>query len=110
MRHNKALSNELIWTKEKVYMRGYPEEWFAVARTASKPDALQGFHADDVLYIIDEASGIVAPILNLLSLYKRYPTAKSSPNRGAGAERLSSYFLRQTMHSQIGRASCRERV
>lgn len=71
LRHNKALSTELIWTKEKVYMKGYPEEWFAVARTASKPDALQGFHAEDVLYIIDEASGvddsIFEPVLGALS-------------------------------------------
>lgn len=71
MRNNKAISNDLIWTKEKVYMKGYPEEWFAVARTASKPDALQGFHADDVLYIIDEASGvdddIFEPVLGALS-------------------------------------------
>lgn len=71
LRNNKVLANELIWTKEKVYMKGYPEEWFAVARTASKPDALQGFHADDVLYIIDEASGvddsIFEPVLGALS-------------------------------------------
>lgn len=71
IRNNKALANELIWTKEKVYMRGYPEEWFAVARTASKPDALQGFHAEHVLYIIDEASGvddtIFEPVLGALS-------------------------------------------
>lgn len=71
LRHNKALSDEIVWTKEKVYMKGYPEEWFAVARTASKPDALQGFHADDVLYIIDEASGvddsIFEPVLGALS-------------------------------------------
>lgn len=71
LRHSKGLSNELIWTKEKVYMRGYPEEWFAVARTASKPDALQGFHAEHLLYIIDEASGvddeIFEPVLGTLS-------------------------------------------
>lgn len=71
LRNNKALANELTWTKEKVYMKGYPEEWFAVARTASKPDALQGFHAEDVLYIIDEASGvddnIFEPVLGALS-------------------------------------------
>ena len=71
LRHNKALSNELIWTKEKLYMKGHPEEWFAVARTASVPDALQGFHAEDVLYIIDEASGvsdtIFEPVLGSLS-------------------------------------------
>lgn len=70
-RNNPALDNELIWTKEKLYMKGYPEEWFAVARTASTPDALQGFHADDVLYIIDEASGvedkIFEPVLGALS-------------------------------------------
>lgn len=71
IRNNKALRNELIWTKEKLYMKGYPEEWFAVARTASKPDALQGFHAEHLLYIIDEASGvddkIFEPVLGALS-------------------------------------------
>lgn len=71
LRSNPALSRELIWTKEKVYMKGHPEEWFAVGRTASKPDALQGFHAEHVLYIIDEASGvkdeIFEPVLGALS-------------------------------------------
>lgn len=71
IRNNPSLADELMWTKEKLYMKGYPEEWFAVARTASKPDALQGFHADDVLFIIDEASGvddkIFEPVLGALS-------------------------------------------
>lgn len=36
------------------------KEWGAFARTARKedPEALQGFHADDLLYVLDEASGI----------------------------------------------------
>lgn len=71
LRHAPALEKEFVWTKEKVYLKGYPEEWFAVARTATKPDALQGFHADDILYIIDEASGvkdnIFEPVLGALS-------------------------------------------
>ena len=71
LRSNPAIGAELIWTKEKLYMKGYLEEWFAVARTASKPDALQGFHAEHVLYIIDEASGvddkIFEPVLGSLS-------------------------------------------
>ena len=71
IRNNPVLSKELVWTKERVYMRKYPEEWFATARTASKPDALQGFHADHLLYIIDEASGvddrIFEPVLGSLS-------------------------------------------
>lgn len=71
LRNNPALQSELVWTKERVYMKSRAEEWFAVARTASTPDALQGFHADHVLYIIDEASGvrdeIFEPILGALS-------------------------------------------
>lgn len=71
LRRNPALEHEFTWTREKIYLRGYPEEWFAVARTATKPDALQGFHADNVLYIIDEASGvndsIFEPVLGALS-------------------------------------------
>lgn len=71
LRSNPAIARDVIWTKEKVYMRGHAEEWFAVARTASKPDALQGFHADHVLYLIDEASGvrdeIFEPVLGSLS-------------------------------------------
>jgi hypothetical protein len=37
-----------------------PKESFAVARTAraDKPEALQGFHSDNLLIIADEASGI----------------------------------------------------
>lgn len=71
IRSNPYLSNELIQTKSKIYMRGYPEEWFAVARTSTTPDALQGFHANNVLYIIDEASGVddsvFEPVLGALS-------------------------------------------
>ncbi len=71
LRQSPALEKEFVWTREKVYLKGYSEEWFAVARTATKPDALQGFHADDILYIIDEASGvrdnIFEPVLGALS-------------------------------------------
>lgn len=71
IRNCPSLANDLIWTKEKLYMAGHPEEWFAVARTASKPDSLQGFHADNLLYIIDEASGVddivFEPVLGTMS-------------------------------------------
>lgn len=71
IRNSPILSNDLIWQNEKLYMKGYRSEWFAVPRTASKPDALQGFHAEYILYIIDEASGvddkIFEPVLGSLS-------------------------------------------
>ena len=39
-------------------------EWGAFARTAKKetPEALQGFHADHLLFVIDEASGVVEEV------------------------------------------------
>lgn len=44
----------------RVEIKGYEAQQFAVARTAgrSNPDALQGFHAENILFIIDEASGV----------------------------------------------------
>lgn len=70
-RNNKALNNDFEWTSEKIYLKGAQEEWFAIARTSNKPDALQGTHAEHVLIIIDEASGVpdivFEPVLGSMS-------------------------------------------
>lgn len=57
---NPAFSHMFEWTKERYFHKAYPEEWFASARTASKenPEALQGLHAEYVLVVVDEASGV----------------------------------------------------
>ena len=71
------LSTLFALTQDRVYDRGAPWEWFAVARTARKeaPEALQGFHATAItvaadgeslahqdtsplLFVVDEASGV----------------------------------------------------
>lgn len=71
IRQSRTLENVIVWTQERVYLKGHAKEWFAVARTATKPDALQGFHAEHILYIIDEASGVdddrFEPVLGSLS-------------------------------------------
>lgn len=70
-RNSNGLENEFEWTSEKIYLKGSQEEWFAIARTSNKPDALQGTHAEHVLIIIDEASGVpdivFEPVLGSLS-------------------------------------------
>lgn len=53
----------LKWTKTYVYMNGYEKRWFATARTATKPENMQGFHEDNMLFIVDEASGVADPIM-----------------------------------------------
>ena len=56
----------LIWTKTKVYMNGDSERWFATAKTATKPENMQGFHEDHMLIIVDEASGVADPIIEAI--------------------------------------------
>lgn len=73
-------------TRDKVYDVNAKEEWYAVARTSGKdnPDALQGFHASsavvsedgkglstvgdpegNILFVIDEASGVYEPVFEV---------------------------------------------
>lgn len=56
----------LTWTKTKVYINGDSERWFATAKTATKPENMQGFHEDHMLIIVDEASGVADPIMEAI--------------------------------------------
>ena len=60
------LSGMLRWTKTRVYMTGMEKRWFAVARTATKPENMQGFHEDNMLFIVDEASGVADSIMEAI--------------------------------------------
>jgi phage terminase large subunit len=53
------LSHLFTLTTDRLY-DATAKDWEAVARTARKenPDAIQGFHAEHLLYVLDEASGI----------------------------------------------------
>ncbi len=56
----------LKWTKTKVYMIGNEARWFATAKTATRPENMQGFHEDHMLFIVDEASGVADPIMEAI--------------------------------------------
>lgn len=60
------VKNLLTWTKTKVYMNGDSERWFATAKTATKPENMQGFHEDHMLIVVDEASGVADPIMEAI--------------------------------------------
>lgn len=60
------LQELLVWTKTYVYMKGYEKRWFAVAKTASAPENMQGFHEDNMLFIVDEASGVEDSIMEAI--------------------------------------------
>lgn len=53
-----------IWESTHIRMKEDPNDWFARAKTASKEntEALAGIHADYVMLLADEASGVEEPI------------------------------------------------
>lgn len=61
-----VLSEVLKWTKTYIYVVGYEKRWFATARTATKPENMQGFHEDNMMFIVDEASGVAEPIMEAI--------------------------------------------
>jgi phage terminase large subunit len=82
------VKNFLKWTKTKVYMMGNEERWFATARTATKPENMQGFHEDYMLFVVDEASGvedkIMEAILGTLSGAENKLLMCGNPTRTSG--------------------------
>lgn len=64
--NSSKVKNLLRWTKTKIYMKGQEDRWWATARTAVRPENMQGFHEDYMLFIVDEASGIADPIMEAI--------------------------------------------
>ena len=64
-KRSQLLSECFEWRKERIVCREHPETWFMSARSWAKAasseqqaDTLAGFHADYLLFLIDEAGGI----------------------------------------------------
>lgn len=54
------IANKYEHSNDYVRIKESPENWFARARTARKeaPEALAGLHADHIMIVVDEASGV----------------------------------------------------
>jgi hypothetical protein len=80
----------LSMKSSRLDLSGSPNESFAVARTArkEKPEAFQGFHSDNMLFIADEASGIENVIFEVGEGAMSTPGAKTiltgNPTRNDG--------------------------
>jgi len=59
-RMNPWFGQEIVQTSDRIYISGCEQTRFGTARTSRRdqPEALQGAHADNLLCICDEASGI----------------------------------------------------
>jgi hypothetical protein len=80
----------LVVISDKISLATHPDENFAVARTARKenPEALQGFHSQNMLFLIDEASGVEEIIFEVGEGSMSTPGAKTvmtgNPTRTSG--------------------------
>ncbi len=66
MERSPILPSILKRTATYVYVTGFEKRWFGVARTSTKPENMQGFHEDNMLFIVDEASGVADPIMEAI--------------------------------------------
>lgn len=64
--HGSFLERFLTQTKTRLYMNRYEKTWFAFPKTATTAEGIAGQHADHLLVIADEASGIRNDILETL--------------------------------------------
>lgn len=84
------LGAEFEWTSEKFFLKSHPQESFAVARTSrpENPEALQGFHSTNILFLIDEASGVPDEVYQVaegaLSSEGAYVLMAGNPTRTQG--------------------------
>jgi phage terminase large subunit len=84
------LGAEFEWSNGAYRLKARPSEAFAVARTSrpERPEALQGFHADNILFLIDEASGVADNVFEVaegaLSTDGAYVVMAANPTRQSG--------------------------
>lgn len=85
-----ALADAFERSSEQFYMKAAPEESFAVARTSrpERPEALQGFHSEHILFLIDEASGVADNVFEVaegaLSTDGAFVLMAANPTRQSG--------------------------
>ncbi len=85
-----ALAAEFEWSAGAFRMKAAPNESFSVARTSrpERPEALQGFHSEHILFLIDEASGVADNVFEVaegaLSTDGAFVVMAANPTRQSG--------------------------
>lgn len=90
---------------DRVEMKSNPMESFAVARTARKeqPEAFQGFHSENMLFLVDEASGVEDVIFQVgqgaMSTKGAKTLMAGNPTRTSGYFFDAFNTMRQSWHT-----------
>ena len=84
------LAAEFRWSASAFALTSASNESFAVARTSrpERPEALQGFHSENILFLIDEASGVADNVFEVaegaLSTDGAFVVMAANPTRSSG--------------------------
>jgi phage terminase large subunit len=100
-----AFRDQFEFTSDRYYHKAYRESWFAVARTAreERPEAFQGFHGTNLLFVVDEPSGVPDAVFQVS---EGALTSKGNKALLTGnPTRLSGFFF-ECFHSDRGRWTC----
>ena len=95
------LGAEFESKSETFELKAAPKESFAVARTSrpEQPEALQGFHSENILFVLDEASGIPEGVFEVaqgaLSTDGAYVLMAANPTRMEGYFYRSHHEMRE---------------
>lgn len=91
-RMNPVFRDNIEISGDRIQLLGSPES-FGVARTSRKeqPEALQGFHSEHMLFLIDEASGVPDNVYEVAEGALSTPGAKVI--MAANPTRTSGYFF-----------------
>ena len=99
------LAGEFEWKSDRFSLISHPQESFAVARTSrpENPEALQGFHSENILFLIDEAPGVAEQVFQVaegaLSTDGAFVVMAGNPTREDG------YFY-DSHHKMRGKFGC----
>ena len=97
-----AFAGEFEWTAGAFRLKAARSESFAVARTSrpERPEALQGFHSEHILFLIDEASGVAENVFEVaegaLSTDGAFVVMAANPTRQSGYFFDSHHKMRAT--------------
>ena len=85
-----TLGDQFEWSAGAFRMKSAPNESFSVARTSrpERPEALQGFHAEHILFLFDEAAGVADNVFEVaegaLSTDGAFVVMAANPTRQSG--------------------------
>lgn len=115
LKRSELLLELFEWQKTKVVFKSEAERWFATARTAARPENLQGFHDEHLLFVLDEASGISDEIFEAINgaltgsdnrlLMCGNPTRNSGFFKRAFFEDRTMYRVQKVSSAESGRVS-----